>query len=112
MASERETIAEIEAILREHIKPCTIYLADTLENGVTGIPEAAAAIAALRSKDREREDGAREEPEFRVGHSMLRNVYRGDDGIFMARTEAEAAELVALLNAGRAALEEQEGRDA
>lgn len=39
-------------------------------------------------------------PEFRVGRRVPRNVYRGDEPVFMAATEEEAAELVALLNAG------------
>jgi hypothetical protein len=41
--------------------------------------------------------------EFRTGRRVPRNVYRGDEPVFMAATDHQARELVALLNAGVAA---------
>lgn len=42
--------------------------------------------------------------DFRQGRRVARNVYHGDEPLFMAATDELAAELVLLLNAGAAAL--------
>lgn len=40
---------------------------------------------------------------FRVGRNVHRNVYWGNELVFMAATDERARELVALLNKGQAA---------
>lgn len=126
-------IEEIEAILREHLKPRET-------NGfpyVSGVSKAAAAIAALRSKDRE--DGARpdiaealkrEAQEQHFRRELAESTYaRLKDQICRAAHKAFAGDDRALRRlvdtienpkpiygsgepAGRLALAEQEARDA
>lgn len=114
MPNEREIIAdEIERMM----KSMSLLNGEDLgkathEMGRFVYVHSSQVIAALRAKDRE--DGAREmrEPsDFRVGRRVPRNVYRGDTPMFMAATEAEAAEMVVLLNAGCTALATTQGRE-
>lgn len=106
MASDKSLAAEIEAVkLALHQRlPIDDDLADDAAKHIvrTVIAPRLAEIAALQS--RAFEGGAR--GPFRVVRRVPRNVYRGDALVFIAATEHEAAEMVALLNAGCAALAE------
>lgn len=80
-------------------------LAEAVVRG--GLDDWRFVLAALRAPSLDR--GAEEmralpTSDFRQGRKVPRNVYHGDEPLFMAATDDLASELVQVLNAGAAAI--------
>lgn len=98
------TVRGTEGPIADSLRQACCYVFDALdvppimppgelleEHGESAEPPAAPAPTAVT---------AGQPGVFRVGRHVPRNVYRGDEPVFMAATANQARELVALLNAG------------